>query len=388
VLPLRLDDDTFPDLLVLRTAADAPWRIDAFTNRLGLLARELDQARQALQRAALGRDGNEVIRAIRRVDALASEIGPGPAATNPVTRPLDQYRLAVRRRNYITYAGVLLAFCLAAGLLVLAVYITRRRAGPSSQQIENKPLPIRVALAAELVAVDHNFLSKGNTPAAIERLIETRNRLGLVHDRDLARLTLEPAGPGPSLCDIYTRAISRLIDSTPTITMLDLIEKTARSAPRGRDLETIELSQEEYRLRGPGRGFKLICVANREYPDIYRHLRVFANPELRSTIEHIILDHFRHADTWAVITLRYTVNTQWNRRLLIQLLSDSPHAIPIEDHRAHITSQLLELATLLRPAIEIPAADIPLADPHEKLWLKITDYISVLKETRARLSTP
>lgn len=386
VLPLRLDDDTFPDLVVLRTAADARWRIDAFTNRLGLIARELDQARQALQHAALGRDGNDVIRASRRVRALTSEIGPGPAATGQETQALDSYRRAARSREAITDAGVLLALCLVAGLVVLAVLVARRRrAGPSGQQIENKPLPVRVALAADFIAADHNFISKGNTPAAIERLIEISSRHGLARDRDLARLSTEP---GPSVGEIYTSAISRLIDSTPTVALLDFIETTARSAPQGRDLETLDLGQEELRRRERGPGTRLICVANYEYPDCYRRFRLFSNPELRGTLEHIILDHIRYAGTWADITLTYTVSTQWNRRLLIRLLSDSPHVIPLTDPRAHITSQIHELAAQLGPAIEIPAAEIPLAGPHEKLWLRVADYISVLEETRARLSTP
>jgi hypothetical protein len=341
VLPLRIDGDTFPDLVVLRTAADARWRVDVFSNRLGLLTRELEQARQALQHAALGRNENEVRRAVRRMRALSLATGSDPVAPGQETRALDRFRLAARRRNTITYAGALVAFCLAAGLVALAVFIARRRrAGPSGQQIEDQPLPARVALAADLIAVDHNFISKGNTPAAIERLIETRNRHGLARDRDLARLTLTSAIPGPILRDVYTSAIARLIDSTPTLPMLDFVKTTARSAPRGRDAETLEFSREEYRQRERAPGVKLISIANHEYPDCYRRFRLFANPELRGTLEHIILDHIRHAGTWADITLTYTVNTQWNRCLFIRLLSDSLHAIPLHDRRAHITSQL------------------------------------------------
>ena len=389
VLPLRIDRDTFPDLVVVRTAADARWRVDVFSNRLGIISVELEEARQALQRAALGRDGNDVARGIRRVAELTAEIGPNPTASGPEARMLDQYRRAARRRSYIALAGALLVLCLVSGLVVLVVFLTRRRRpGTPGRQIEDKPLPTRYALAAELVAVDHNFMSKGNTPAAIERLIEIRGRHGLVRDRDLGRLAHAPEVRGTALRDIYTSTISRLIDATPTLPVLDFIETTARSAPRGRDLETLELSQEEYRRRVRGPGIRLITIVNHECPDCYRRLRLFADPEFRGTLEHIILDHLRHAGNWAEITLGYTVNTQWNRRLLIRLLSDSPHAIPLRDPRAHITSQLLELAARLGPAIETPRDDVPLAGPHEKLWLRITDYIAVLEEIRDRLLTP
>ncbi|MCX6841163.1 MAG: hypothetical protein NTX53_02600 [candidate division WOR-3 bacterium] len=389
VLPLRINRDTFPDLVIVRTAADARWRIDVFRNRLGVISGEIEEARRALQRAALGRDGNDVARGIRRVAALAAEIEPNRAASGPEARMLDQYRRAARRRSYIAYAGMLLVLCLLSGLVVLVVFLSRRRRlGTPGRQIEDKPLPTRFALAAELVAVDHNFLSKGNTPAAIERLIEIRGRHGLVRDRDLGCLAHAPEVRDTSLRDIYTSTVSRLIDATPTLPVLDFIETTARGAPRGQHIETLDLSQEEYRGRVRGPGIRLITIVNHECPDCYRRLRLFADPEFRGTLEHIILDYIRHAGNWAEITLGYTVNTQWNRRLLIRLLSDSPHVIPFRDPRAHITSQLLELAARLGPAIETPRDDVPLTGPHEKLWLRITDYIAVLEETRDRLLTP
>jgi hypothetical protein len=44
-------------------------------------------------------------------------------------------------------------------------------------------------------------------------------------------------------------------------------------------------------------------------------------------------------------------------------------------------------APALRPAVEAPGPDYEPADPDERLWLRITDLVSVLKETRARLRT-
>jgi hypothetical protein len=170
--------------------------------------------------------------------------------------------------------------------------------------------------------------------------------------------------------------------------VLDFILTTARSAPRGRELETLELSPEEYRRLEHGPGVRLITVANREYPDCHRRFRLFANPELRGTLEHIVLDHIRHAGTWADIVISYTVSTQWNRRLSVVLRSDSPHVIPLGDPGAHITSRLHEIASLLKPAIQLPRDAGALTGPHEKLWLTVADYIAVLEETRSRLSTP
>ncbi len=379
VVQLRIDDDTFPDLVVLRTAADARWRLDVFMNRAGQLAEELQQARRALLRAALGQNDNMVRRAVRRVRELERETGSGEAGQERSV--LDRFRATTRRRNALTLAGALVVVLVSGGLGLLALYSLRRRAAPG-QQIERQPVATRVALAADLLAVDHNFMSKGNAPAAIHRLIEIRRRHGIEQDRDLGRLGRPDS---KDLRDAYAGAVNRLIDSTPTLPLLSFIQATAQSAPRGQELEPIEINLDGYRRLEHDPGVRLIVVPNHECPDYHHRFRLFASPEVRGTLEHIILDHIRHAGSWADIILSYTVSTQWNRRLLIRFLSDSPRDVPLADSRAHITSQLRELARLLMSGIEVPGDARSLSGPYEKLWLSIADYIAVLEETRSRL---
>ncbi len=380
IIQLRIDEDTFPDLVVLRTAGDARWRIDVFANRVGQLADELQRARQVLLRAALGQSDNAVRRAVRRVRELERETGVGDFGQERSV--LDRFQTSARRRRTVAYAGALVAALLAAGLGWL---VLRRRRRSPVQQIEKLPVADRVALAADLIALDHNFMSKGNRPAGFERLIEIRNRYGLDRDRDLGQAGQVSSERLPS---VYAGAITRLIDSTTTVRLLDLIQNAARSSPRGHEFEFLELSPAELRRLERRPGIRLIAVANHESPDYLRHFRVFANPEVRGTLEHIVLDHIRHAANWAHIITSYTVNTQWNRRLLISFRSDSPHVIPFADPRAHITSRLRELQAMLRPAVDVPRDAGALVGPLERLWLSIADYIAVLEEARARTSVP
>lgn len=381
VIEFRIDDDTFPDLIVLRTAGDARWRLDVFTNRAGQLAEDLQAARQALLHATLGQNDNAVRRAVRRVKELERETGAGEVSQERSV--IDRFRASNRLRAILALAGAFVAALLSAGL-GWWVLRRRRRAGPN-RQIEKQPVENRVALAADLIALDHNFMSKGNRPAGFERLIEIRNRHGLERDRDLGR---SGRVRSEQLTGVYASAVTRLIDATPTLQLLDFIETTAKSAPRGQDFEFLELSLEGLRRLERRPGVRLVAITNHECPDYLRRFRVFANPEVRGTLEHIILDHIRHAAKWAHIITSYTVNTQWSRRLLISFRSDSPHVVPFANPRAHITTQLRELATMLRPAIEVPCDAGALVGPLEKLWLSLADYIAVLEETRSRVSVP
>ena len=387
VVPLRLGPDTFPDVLVLRTAADAPARMDMFNNNLAAVAAELVTQRERVRSAAARHDDAAVMRAERRLRLLEAELNPGVQTT---VREEELARARGRRRasRALLWFGLfLLSAAAAAVTLVLVLGRRAGRRGDAGGLIEQMPLSARVALAMDLVAMDHNFVSKGNWPAAIERLREIRQRYGLDRDVDLGRATdvVEPW---------YSRAVARLVDGTPSENVLELIVTAARRARPDDTVVVEEKTREQFRKDAGQPGFRVVCLRNREYPDIYGRLRIFANARLRGVIEHVTLDHCRYAQRRAAIVLDYSVSTQWNRKLSIRFYSDSREVIDFSRGDGHLVSELTEIATVLRPAAETPgpdwrpteADDIAACQPHDlKLYVRFSDLISVLDETRARL---
>jgi hypothetical protein len=411
-LPMRLGPDAFPDAVVVRSGAGGRLWVDAFTNRLGQLTAELARARAELHSAVLGHDGDEVQRLSRRVRLLARELDPGPGGIGQEELLLREYRRQARTRTIVPYAVGSVGAVLLMLLLFGAVRLRQRaRRYPASHQIENKPLPVRVALASDLVAIDHNFIAKGNIPAAVNRLVEIRDRHGLTRDRDLLRITsLEPTPPGrqPTLdpkrisprpfIDAYTAVTTRLIHHTYALDVLELFKTAAASALTTRELGIHEVTRHEHRrLASPDtaathpplpHAYSIVLVRSPEKPDIYPQLRILANPQTRAAFEHIVIDHFRYARNWAYISLEYIVNTNWSRRLLVTLHSDSDRTINLANPAGHLVAQLLELSTAYRPAIELPFYDYTPAVPTEKLWLSIADLVTVLDDTRQRLTGP
>ena len=371
---LRLDRDTFPDVIVVRSAADVPLRLDAFRNGLGRLEQELSAAQQAVHAAGRRSDQTALRRASRRAALLARQLDIGGSRAR-AGEELGRwfYHAVLRRRRAAAGAALAAALLLASVILLL----TLRRRRPQGRRLEDKPLAVRTALAADLVAMDHNYVTKGNYPAALARLKELRDRYDLAADVRLAGLTdqLEP---------YYTDTVGRLIDDTPTDRVLALVEGAARST--GRTVPTVEMTRDEFRRARLTDGFRIILVRNREYPGIYQRLRLFTNPQVRGVMEHVVLDHFRYARHRAAVVFDYVVNTQWNRRFTMLFLSDSEQGIDFARRDGHLVSQLAELGTALRPALEVPGPDYEPADPDERLWLRATDLVSVLEETRERLT--
>ncbi len=372
---LRLDRDTFPDLLVIGAGPEGELRSAAFINGLGAVLAELEQARAAL-RTAPRRDIWAARRILQRMNTLREELEPGS------TRTADELaHLRRARRTHMAYRGAaVFLVLLGAALLAFSVihFIRRARSGRRARQVENAPLPVRAALAVDLVALDHNFVSKGNDTGAIERLIEVRERHGLGADRDLGQVAdrFEP---------YYTDTIGRLVAGTPTLPLLSTIERAARAELRARPLEAIELSRPAYLALERREGFRIVLIRNREYPDALRRMRLLSSSGLQAIIEHIVVDHIRYARAHAEVVLEYTVNTQWNRKVFVQFVSDSERAVDFRRRDGHLVSELDELAARLPGVIDVPGPDYEPAEPGEKLWLRITDLVAVLEETRARL---
>lgn len=377
--PVRLDADSFPDLLVVRTSADAGWRIDAFRNRLGALAGQLAVARRLAAELAAAGDDVGMARAQRRAQLLAERVElPEEAPTESELR----LRVRVRRRRLVLLGllATLAAVGMSAAGLVTLLRFRRRR---YVRAIEELPLSVRAALATDLVAVDHNFVSKGNWPAAAERLRELRAVNGLERDIDMARIEKEVE-------PWYSGAVGRLVEATSTEPLLELVVATARLALRAApaDVPVVEVTRGDLRRQPPPPGTRIVCIRNREYPDIYARLRLLSSPKLRSLIEHVIVDHFAYAAREACIVIDYSVSTQWNRRVTVRLFSDSLDRIDLTRRDGHLVSQLAELHSVLRPAVEIPGPDWrpeTLGVMEEKLWMRFADLVSVLEETRARL---
>lgn len=386
VVPLRLGPDTFPDVLVLRTAADASARMDAFNNNLAAVAAQLAVQRELIRSAAARHDDAAVTRAERRLRLLEAELNPG-AQTTVREEALARARGRRRVSRVLLWFGlVLLAAAAAAVTLVLVLDRRARRRGSAAGLIEQMPLSARVALAMDLVAMDHNFVSKGNWPAALERLREIRRRYGLDRDADLGRATdvVEPW---------YSRAVTRLLDGTPSENVLDLVATAARRARSGDTVVVEEKTREQLRKDAAEPGFRVVCLRNREYPDIYGRLRIFSNARLRGVIEHLTLDHCRYAQKRATIVLDYSVSTQWNRKLTIRFYSDSREVIDFSRGDGHLVSELAEIAASMSSSAETPGpdwrpteADDNAGQPYDlKLYVRFSDLISVLDETRLRL---
>jgi hypothetical protein len=146
------------------------------------------------------------------------------------------------------------------------------------------------------------------------------------------------------------------------------------------------LTREQFvrRVRaGDFRGEWLVKVQNWDAPDAIEHLRLYSDRVLERWFEHAIADNLRHAQTWSLIALEYTVNTTWNRKLTVHFLNDGPGLVDLSHSDTHLGGQFQELYRLGGGFVEFSRSPRELME-YEKFWVRVWDYLAILEDTHRR----
>jgi len=236
-----------------------------------------------------------------------------------------------------------------------------------------------LSLGSDTIALDHIFVSKGNTGGALSRIDELRRQHGLTRDPDLMRIrtSLEP---------YYSHYIYRLINKPKTIDFLTWVLETIRALPLEHGLNVVTMTREQLvqRLReGSFAGNWLVKIQNWDAPDVLEHMRLYHDRAVQRWLEHALADNLRHAQTWSVIAFEYTINTTWNRKITIHFLNDGPGVVDLSLTTTHLGAQFQELHRLLGNYFEFSRSPAELLE-YEKFWVRTWDYLSVLEDTHRR----
>jgi hypothetical protein len=275
-------------------------------------------------------------------------------------------------------ALTLLALALVVCGLGLGLALSARRRARTADRLV-RPVPELLALCSDTIALDHVFVSKGNTGGALTRIDELRRQHGLTRDPDLARVrtSLEP---------FYSHYIYRLINRPKTLDFLSWAMETLRALQLEQGLNVTTLTREQLvqRLREENfTGNWLVKIQNWDAPDALEHLRLYHDRALERWLEHALADNLRHAQSWSVMALEYTINTTWNRKMTMHFLNDGPGIVDLSLSSTHLGAQFQEVNRRFSGFFEFSGFPAELLE-YEKFWVRAWDYVSVLEDIHRR----
>jgi hypothetical protein len=271
---------------------------------------------------------------------------------------------------------------LAAALAVVIWFLTQNRTVRSRLRSYSlaRPVPQLLTICNETVTLDHIFVAKGQLAGAVSRIKEMRVRCGLSRDPDLRQVRdrIEP---------YYSQFIQRLVNQPGTANVFSEFAAMTRAlAIQHANYNLATMTREQFQSRVRQNWFTghwLVKIQNWDCPDIFDRLRIYYDGRAMRYLEHWLADNSRHARSWSVVALDYTVNTMWNRKATVRFYNDGSGVIDRNQPRSNIAFQLQEIVHDYASFLEVPQGPADL-DLHEKIWFRFWDFISILEDIHAR----
>ena len=392
-----LNGDTLPDILLVRDQRGKGYAIDCLVNHIDILYREeaelWDKYRNALE---IG-DRVSASRLKRQAKIIASSLGDMVAAIRTENFIQRQWRNRLEITFVRSILVTLLIISILFGLVVIIIRPIVKKKIHRHAQVESKSVPTVVKIATEIIALDHNYIVKGNFIGAFNRLNEIVSKYRLHMDQDLGLLlrksiseefSPKTEGLQDNFQTSYYRFIKRLIQDSRTTNFISIIKKICYNVlGPAKLISELSLNRNEYipdriwernKLGNDDLSVSFLYLVNRDFPDIYNTSRLFWDQRLYNWFEHICSDHLRYAKHYAHFVFDYETATEWSRKVVLHLVSDSDKRIDYNHKDSHLLSEFEEVKTEYQDYILMPDDERILYHTGEKIWLKIIDLISIL----------
>jgi hypothetical protein len=392
-----LNGDTLPDILLVREQKQGKYTIDCLINRADVLSRAEREIWNGYRSALAAGDRNLAVRLKRRGQILASSYGNTIFAARTESSIYRELRNRLRITLVRTLLITALIISLIFGFSIVVVRPMMRKRTWRLAQVESKSVPTVVRIATDIITLDHNYVVKGNLGGAYNRLKEITNKYGLNEDQDI-RLVLRKGVTLDSLAfsklhpdDFkipYHRFIKRLTKESRTTNLLAVIKKICYNVLGAKtQISELTLNRSEYvpdrvfegnRLGASNLSVSFLYLVNLDFPEIFNTSRLFWDARLYNWFEHICTDHLRYAKNYAHFVFDYETATEWSRKFVLHLVSDSKEKINFNRKDLHLVSEFEQLKTDYQDYILMSDNESVLYYPCEKIWVKIIDLISIL----------
>jgi hypothetical protein len=391
-----LNGDTLPDILLARDRGEKGYVIDCLVNHIDVLSRAEIELWDGYRRALGTGNRLSATRLKRQAKIISSNLGNTIAALRTEKLIHRQWR---NRLEVTLVRSILIIFFIISILFFLSVIVLKpivKKRIHRYAQVESKSVPTVVKIANEIIALDHNYIVKGNFNGAYNRLNEIIYKYRLQMDQDFGLLlrksiskeSLAEEGRRNNFQTSYYRFINRLIQDSRTTNFISIIKKICNNV-LGQSIPITELSlnRNEYvpekywernQLGKNSLSVSFIYLVNRDFPDIYNNSNLFWDQRLYNWFEHICSDHLRYAKHYAQFVFDYETATEWSRKVVLHLVSDSDKKIDYKRKNSHLLSEFDEVKTEYQDYILMSDDERSLYYSGEKIWVKIIDLISII----------
>lgn len=297
---------------------------------------------------------------------LSAQIGlPFLEIEKKIESQVKRYYIAKTQQQLLLSSFLSVFFVLFIVLFVRPIFLKVKN---KKWRLENRPLPQLIKIIEDLIALNHNYLMKGNFSGAQHQVKKIWEDFKLVEEEVLyLKETLEPK----FFMENYLSLLKKIFDNKNITNLITYLKEINKSLEKKMDFQEVDSFAIENYLKKEG--YYLLKVYDPFIGEDNENYKIFLDKKIENFLIHLITDHLRYAKKKALIVLEKKIITDWQKKIILHFYSDAETKVDLE--KGHLAEEIKEIKNDYSEYLNISKG----FQPEEKLILVFSDLIGIIE---------
>lgn len=297
---------------------------------------------------------------------LSAQVGlPFLEIEKKIEKAVRKYYVAKIQQQLFLSSFLSVFFVLFIMLFIRPIFLKVKN---KKWRLENRSLPQLIKIIGDLVALNHNYLMKGNFLGAQNRIKKISEDFKLVEEEVLyLKETLEPK----FFMENYLSLLKKIFDNKNIVNLITYLKEINKSLEKKMVFQKVNSFEIEEYLKKEG--YYLLQVYDPFIGEDNESYKVFLDKKIENFLIHLITDHLKYAGKKAVIILEKKVITDWQKKIILHFYSDAESEIDLE--KGHLAEEIREIKNNYFEYLNINKG----FQLEEKLVLIFSDLIGIIE---------
>ncbi|MCX7836437.1 MAG: hypothetical protein N2323_00565 [candidate division WOR-3 bacterium] len=297
---------------------------------------------------------------------LTAQVGiPFLEIEKKIERMVKKYYIAKTQQQLLLSSFLSVLLVLFIVLFVRPIFLKIKN---KKWRVENRSLPQLIRIVEDFIALNHNYLIKGNFLGAQKQIKKISENFKLVEEELLyLRETLEPK----FFVENYLSLLKKILNNKNIVDLLEFLKEINENLEKKMEFQRINSFEINEYLKKDG--YYLIQVEDPFMGEENFNYKIFLDNKIGNFLTHLIIDHLKYADKKAILMLEKKMITDWQKKVILHFYSDGKTEIDFE--KGHLAGEIKEIREIYFNYLNI----IKGTQAEEKVILVFSDLIGVVE---------
>ncbi|MEO0130712.1 MAG: hypothetical protein ABIK76_03370 [candidate division WOR-3 bacterium] len=296
---------------------------------------------------------------------ISAQVGlPFLEIDKKIEKMVKKYYVAKIQQQLLLSSFLSVFFVLFVVLFVRPIFLKVKN---KKWRLENRSLPQLIRIVEDFIALNHNYLMKGNILGAQNRIKKFWEDFKLVEEEILyLKETLEPK----FFMESYLSLLKKIFNNKNIADLIAHLKEINKSLEKKMEFQRVNSFDIEDYLKKEGYYLLQVCDPFIEDNESYK---IFLDKKIENFLIHLITDHLKYAKKKAAIVLEKKIITDWQKKIILHFYSDAETEVDFE--KGHLAEEIKEIKEDYFEYLNITKG----FQRQEKLVLVFSDLIGIIE---------